>query len=73
MALGVAISVATDMFLVGGASAYIALVSSGGIAALGLSAAAYTALTVGTGLVVAGVVTGIVLMVKSGWSFEDAN
>ncbi len=73
LGLGLAITVSIDILLVGGGSAYLALASTGAIGALGLSAAAYTVATAGIGLIVAGAVAGIYVLVKSDWKFEDAN
>lgn len=49
------------------------MVSTGTISAIGLSVGAYTVLTAGIGLVVAGAAAGVFALVKSNWKHEEAN
>jgi hypothetical protein len=67
---GIALSVGIDMFIVGGVSGFGTAV----VAAYGMTMAAYTVATAGLGLIVAGIVTGGYLLIKSNnWDHDEAN
>lgn len=61
-ASGVVSTVAIDMFMVGGWTAY---------STLGVSIGIYA--TAGIGLIIAGLCAGIYIVNKSDWKYEDAN
>jgi hypothetical protein len=65
---GAALTVGVELLIIGGVS------SSGSLVfAASMSMAAYTIMTAGVALIIAGVVTGGYLIVKSNWNYDEAN